>query len=62
MEPRELEVTDDKREYTQDEIRDLVDMINMGNRTRSGRTTSGGVARTVSAFGIVGNTAFLNQT
>ncbi|XP_077276266.1 polyphosphoinositide phosphatase FIG4 isoform X1 [Temnothorax americanus] len=56
MEPRELVVVDDKREYTQDEIKDLVNMIDMGNRTRAGqRNNVGGVARVVSAFGIVGN-------
>ncbi|KYN43635.1 Polyphosphoinositide phosphatase [Trachymyrmex septentrionalis] len=55
MEPRELIVVDDKREYTQDEIKDLVNMIDVGNRTRAGqRSNMGGVARVVSAFGIVG--------
>lgn len=56
MEPTELIVVDDKREYTQDEIKDLVSMIDMGNRTRVGgqRSNAGGVARVVSAFGIVG--------
>lgn len=55
MEPRELVVMDDKREYTQDEIKDLVNMIDMGNRPRAGqRNNVGGVARVVSAFGIVG--------
>ncbi|XP_012147463.1 polyphosphoinositide phosphatase FIG4 isoform X2 [Megachile rotundata] len=55
MEPKELVVVDDKREYTQDEIKDLVNMIDMGNRTRAGqRNNVGGVARIVSAFGIVG--------
>jgi hypothetical protein len=42
-------------EYTQEEIRDLVTMIDVGNRTRAGqRSGSSGVARVVSAFGIVG--------
>ncbi|CAL7934642.1 unnamed protein product [Xylocopa violacea] len=55
-EPKELVVVDDKREYTQDEIKDLVNMIDMGNRTRAGqRNNVGGVARIVSAFGIVGS-------
>lgn len=55
MEPRELVVVDDKKEYNQDEIKDLVNMIDMGNRTRAGqRSNVGGVARVVSAFGIVG--------
>ncbi|XP_043528392.1 polyphosphoinositide phosphatase isoform X2 [Frieseomelitta varia] len=56
MEPKELVVIDDKREYTQDEIKDLVNMIDMGNRTRTGqRNNTGGVARIVSAFGIIGS-------
>lgn len=55
MESKELVVVDDKREYTQDEIKDLVNMIDMGNRTRAGqRNNVGGVARIVSAFGIIG--------
>ncbi|XP_076766881.1 polyphosphoinositide phosphatase FIG4 isoform X2 [Xylocopa sonorina] len=55
-EPKELVVVDDKREYTQDEIKDLVNMIDMGNRTRAGqRNNVGGVARIVSAFGIIGS-------
>nr|CAD7263310.1 unnamed protein product [Timema shepardi] len=54
-EPRELSVVDDGTEYSHDEIRDLVTMIDVGNRTRVGqRLTSNGVARVVSAFGIVG--------
>ncbi|XP_031847551.1 polyphosphoinositide phosphatase FIG4 isoform X2 [Nomia melanderi] len=60
MEPKELVVVDDKREYNQDEIKDLVKMIDMGNRTRTGqRNNVGGVARIVSAFGIVGFVRFL---
>ncbi|KAG9432803.1 polyphosphoinositide phosphatase isoform X1 [Apis mellifera carnica] len=56
MESKELVVVDDKREYTQDEIKDLVNMIDMGNRTRAGqRNNVGGVARIVSAFGIIGS-------
>lgn len=60
MESKELVVVDDKREYTQDEIKDLVNMIDMGNRTRAGqRNNVGGVARIVSAFGIIGFVRFL---
>ncbi|XP_043474019.1 polyphosphoinositide phosphatase [Leptopilina heterotoma] len=59
LEPRELIVTDDKIEYTQEEIRDLVNMIDMGNRNREKRGSTGGVARVVSAFGIVGFVRFL---
>lgn len=55
MEPRELILLDDKREYTHDEIQQLVNLIDMGNRMRSGqRNNVGGVARVISAFGIVG--------
>ncbi|XP_012271365.1 polyphosphoinositide phosphatase isoform X2 [Orussus abietinus] len=57
MESRELNVIDDKMEYTQDEIRDLVNMIDMGNRGQ--KRNQGGVARVVSAFGIVGFVRFL---
>ncbi|XP_068081775.1 polyphosphoinositide phosphatase isoform X2 [Anabrus simplex] len=60
MEPRELVVVDDKIEYSQEEIRDLVTMIDMGNRTRVGqKSSSNGVSRVVSAFGIVGFVKFL---
>ena len=56
MEPKDLTVVDDKIEYTQDEIADLVNMIDVGNRTRANqRSKTGGVAKLVSAFGIVGN-------
>ncbi|KAF4520837.1 hypothetical protein B566_EDAN007133 [Ephemera danica] len=53
MEPRNLVVIDDKVEYSQDEIRDLVNMIDVGNRTKGAQRTGAGVARIVSAFGIV---------
>ncbi|XP_076628632.1 polyphosphoinositide phosphatase FIG4 isoform X3 [Colletes latitarsis] len=59
-EPKELIVVDDKREYTKDEIKDLVYMIDMGNLTRAGqRSNMGGVSRVISAFGIVGFVRFL---
>lgn len=55
MEPRELLVMDDKIEYTQDEIRDLVKMIDMGNRNRANqRGIASGVTKIVSSFGIIG--------
>ncbi|KAJ8674118.1 hypothetical protein QAD02_005380 [Eretmocerus hayati] len=60
MEPRELLVIDDKIEYTQEEIKDLVKMIDMGNRNRANqRGTASGVAKVVSAFGIIGFIRFL---
>lgn len=48
--PRELVIVDDKVEYNQQEIHQLVDMIDNGNRS----ARSGGVAKLVSAFGIIG--------
>ncbi|XP_046416472.1 polyphosphoinositide phosphatase isoform X2 [Neodiprion fabricii] len=55
MSPRELIVHDDKREYTSEEIKDLVNKIDIGNRSRMGqRSNTGGVSRVVSAFGIIG--------
>ncbi|XP_034950859.1 polyphosphoinositide phosphatase isoform X2 [Chelonus insularis] len=60
MEPKDLIVVDDKMEYTHEEIADLVNMIDMGNRTKMNqKNKSGGVAKIVSAFGIVGFVRFL---
>ncbi|XP_032457751.1 polyphosphoinositide phosphatase isoform X3 [Nasonia vitripennis] len=60
MEPRELLVMDDKIEYTQYEIRDLVKMIDMGNRNRvNQRGVASGVTKIVSSFGIIGFIRFL---
>ncbi|XP_067120372.1 polyphosphoinositide phosphatase [Centruroides vittatus] len=55
---KELIVIDDKMEYTHKEIRDLLTMIDVGNRPRPGQKSSG-LNRTVSAFGIVGFIKFL---
>lgn len=49
MENRNLEIYDDKVEYTAEEIHNLISMIDSGNR-RSG----GGFSKVISAFGIVG--------
>ena len=43
-----------KVEYTPKEIRDLLLMIDVGNRPRVQQKGSAGLTRTVSAFGIVG--------
>jgi hypothetical protein len=50
LEPKELIVIDDKVEYSRDEIKDLINMIDTGNRGRAG----GAIRPDVSAFGIVG--------
>lgn len=52
-EPRSLVVIDDHIEYTHQEIRDLLSMIDMGNRPRQRNNL--GFSKTVSAFGIAGN-------
>ena len=41
-------------EYTQRENRDLLLMIDVGNRPKTTQKGSAGLTRTVSAFGIVG--------
>lgn len=58
-EPKELVINDDKIEYTQKEIRDLLMMIDVGNRSKHSQSSGGGLSRTVSAFGIVGFIRFL---
>ncbi|XP_058795329.1 polyphosphoinositide phosphatase isoform X2 [Phymastichus coffea] len=60
MEPKNLHVIDDKIEYTQDEIRDLVKMIDLGNRNKTNqKNNTSGVSKLVSAFGIIGFIRFL---
>lgn len=56
LEPRDLCIYDDKVEYTQDEIRDLVNMIESGNRHRGAGNS---FSKVISAFGIVGFIRFL---
>lgn len=56
LEPRELHIYDDKVEYTQDEIHDLINMIESGNRQRGTGTS---FSKVISAFGIVGFIRFL---
>ncbi|XP_068202078.1 polyphosphoinositide phosphatase isoform X1 [Palaemon carinicauda] len=58
-EPHALSITDDKVEYTQRQIKELLSMINEGNRAQFGQRQMSGLARTVSAFGIVGFIRFL---
>lgn len=51
-EPRDLVIIDDKVEYTQSEIHQLIDKIENYNRIQLKNMSA---AKTVSAFGIVGN-------
>ncbi|XP_074642005.1 polyphosphoinositide phosphatase-like [Tubulanus polymorphus] len=57
-EPKRLNIVNDDVEYTQRQIRDMLMMIDFGNRSKQMRTTAG-LFRTVSAFGIVGFVRFL---
>jgi hypothetical protein len=56
QEAKDLKIYDDKVEYTAEEIHDLVNMIDSGNRQRSGNT---GFSKIISSFGIVGFIRFL---
>ncbi|XP_064595494.1 polyphosphoinositide phosphatase-like isoform X2 [Liolophura sinensis] len=58
-EPRELAIHDDKVEYTQGEIKNLLTMIYHGNKTRMSQRSNNGMSRSVSAYGIVGFVRFL---
>ncbi|CAG2102960.1 unnamed protein product [Medioppia subpectinata] len=57
-EAKELNVIDDKLEYNQLEIRELLVMVDVGNRS-SKSSNHYGLNRTISAFGIVGFVRFL---
>ncbi|XP_018585855.1 polyphosphoinositide phosphatase isoform X1 [Scleropages formosus] len=58
-EPKDLVIIDDKHVYSQQELRDLLDRLDLGNRTKMGQKGSSGFNRAVSAFGIVGFVRFL---
>lgn len=47
-----------KHVYTQQEVRELLGRLDLGNRTKIGQKGSSGLSRAVSAFGIVGNGLF----
>jgi hypothetical protein len=53
-EPRILHIVDDQIEYTQKQIRDMLMMIDYGNRPKKKYKGTAGLCITVSAFGIVG--------
>ncbi|XP_071445208.1 polyphosphoinositide phosphatase isoform X2 [Hetaerina americana] len=58
--PKELIIIDDNYEYSQDQIKDLVKMIDVGNRPKAGQRGPASVmSPVVSAFGIVGFVRFL---
>ncbi|KAI1286771.1 Polyphosphoinositide phosphatase [Halotydeus destructor] len=55
-EPKDLVVVDDKFEYNQSEIRDILSRINHGNRPAKSSNT--GLSRLLSAFGLLGFVRF----
>uniref|UniRef100_A0A8C5FNC3 SAC domain-containing protein n=1 Tax=Gadus morhua TaxID=8049 RepID=A0A8C5FNC3_GADMO len=58
-EPKDLVIIDDKHVYSQQEVRELLGRLDLGNRTKIGQKGSSGLSRAVSAYGIVGFVRFL---
>uniref|UniRef100_A0A3B3D9I6 FIG4 phosphoinositide 5-phosphatase n=1 Tax=Oryzias melastigma TaxID=30732 RepID=A0A3B3D9I6_ORYME len=58
-EPKDLVIIDDKHVYNQQEVRELLSRLDLGNRTKIGQKGSSGLSRSVGAFGIVGFVRFL---
>ncbi|XP_078145954.1 polyphosphoinositide phosphatase [Centroberyx gerrardi] len=58
-EPRDLVIIDDKHVYSQQEVRELLGRLDLGNRTKISQKGSSGLSRAVSAYGIVGFVRFL---
>ncbi|XP_048858205.1 polyphosphoinositide phosphatase isoform X1 [Brienomyrus brachyistius] len=58
-EPKDLVIIDDKHVYNQQELRELLGRLELGNRTKIGQKGSSGLSRAVSACGIVGFVRFL---
>lgn len=59
QDPRGLNISDDKTIYNNREIRNLLTMIDVGNRSKIGQKIGSGLTKTVSAFGIAGFVRFL---
>uniref|UniRef100_W5NKP3 FIG4 phosphoinositide 5-phosphatase n=1 Tax=Lepisosteus oculatus TaxID=7918 RepID=W5NKP3_LEPOC len=58
-EPKDLVIIDDKHVYSQQEVRELLGRLDLGNRTKIGQKGSSGLSKAVSAYGIVGFVRFL---
>uniref|UniRef100_A0A8C7XAQ7 FIG4 phosphoinositide 5-phosphatase n=1 Tax=Oryzias sinensis TaxID=183150 RepID=A0A8C7XAQ7_9TELE len=54
-EPKDLVIIDDKHVYNQQEVRELLSRLDLGNRTKMGQKGSSGLSKSVMAFGIVGD-------
>ena len=60
-EPKKLILSDDDRIYDSHEIKDILNMVDTGNRSKGqGQKTTGGLTRVKSAFGIAGFVRFLS--
>ena len=59
QDPKNLHISDDKTIYTNREIRNLLTMIDVGNRSKIGQKIGSGLTKTVSAFGLAGFVRFL---
>ncbi|KAL4676143.1 hypothetical protein H8959_010288 [Pygathrix nigripes] len=57
-EPKDLVIIDDRHVYTQQEVRELLGRLDLGNRTKMGQKGSSGLFRAVSAFGVVASRKF----
>ena len=53
-ESKMLDISDDRTIYNAREIRDLLTMIDVGNRSKIGQKMGSGLTKSVSAFGLVG--------
>lgn len=58
-EPKDLIINDDKVEYSRAEIRNVLSMIDGGNKSKRSSQGPGGLSKTTSAFGIAGFVRFL---
>uniref|UniRef100_A0A3Q2XZ10 FIG4 phosphoinositide 5-phosphatase n=1 Tax=Hippocampus comes TaxID=109280 RepID=A0A3Q2XZ10_HIPCM len=58
-EPKDLVIIDDKHVYNQQEVRELLSRLDLGNRTKIAQKGPSGLSRAVSADGIVGFVRFL---
>ncbi|XP_077409573.1 polyphosphoinositide phosphatase isoform X2 [Vanacampus margaritifer] len=58
-EPKDLVIMDDKHVYSQQEVRELLGRLDLGNRTKMAQKGPSGLSRAVSAVGVVGFVRFL---
>ena len=57
-EPKKLILSDDDRIYEGHEIKDILNMVDTGNRSKTGQKTTGGLTKLRCAFGIAGFVRF----